>query len=162
MKWKHLLFLDVFFLVEFEIKNLRTTLEENMDLTESQKDHLNQLNELNEKFVVSIHHTLVIQHQCSKWHDRFIKKNMFHEGNWALLYASWFKWYFKGKLCTIWLGSYKVDTVFDNETVRLNAIDEQQIPLFSNGRQLRLYHNPLLKDAFASHVSSNANCQLVQ
>ena len=74
--------------VEFDIKTLRTALEANMDLIEAQKDRLNQLNELNEKCVFSIHHTSVIQHQRSKRHDRFIKKNMFHEGNWALLYSS--------------------------------------------------------------------------
>ena len=122
--------------VEFDIKTLRTALEANMDLIEAQKDCLNQLKELNEKCVVSIHHTLAIQHQCSKWHDRFIKKNMFHEGDWTLLYASWFKWYFKGKLRTRWLGPYIVDTIFDNETVRLNATNAQHIPLFSNVHQL--------------------------
>ena len=92
----------------------------------------------------------------------FIKKNTFHEGDYTLLYASRFKWYFKGKLRTRWLGPYRVDTIFDNETVRLNATSAQHIPLFSNVHQLRIYHKRISKDAFSSHVSSNANCQLVQ
>ena len=71
---------NVVFPVEFDIKTLRTALEENMDLTESQKDHLNQLNEINEKCVAVVHHTSMIQQQHSNWHDRFINKKMFHEG----------------------------------------------------------------------------------
>ena len=51
-----------------------------MDLTTSEKDHLNELNELDEKHVSVAHHTSVIQQKHSKWHDRFIKKKMFYEG----------------------------------------------------------------------------------
>ena len=68
-------------LVEVEVKTFRTDLEVNMDLTKFEKDGLNQLNEIDEKFVVVVHHTSVIQQKQSKWHDRFIKKNMFHEGD---------------------------------------------------------------------------------
>ena len=115
---------------------MRTTLEANIDLTKSQKDRLNQLNEIDEKCVATVHHTSMIQQQCSKWHDRFIKKNMFHEGYWALLFDSQFKQDFKGKLCTIWLGPYRVETIFDSGTMRLTMIDEKHIPLFSSGHQL--------------------------
>ena len=55
---------------------MRTTLEANMDLTEAQKDHLNQLNEVDEKRAAvvdhtlvikqTIHHTLVIDHTSRK------------------------------------------------------------------------------------------------
>ena len=119
---------------------------------------MNQLNELDEKHVAAVHHTSMIQKQFSKWHDRFIKKIFFHEGDWALLYDSRFKRDFKGNFRTRWLGPYRVDTIFDNEIVRLTTIDEQQIPLFSSGHQLRLYHKLISKDAFSSHVSSDANC----
>ena len=127
---------NIVFPVEFEIKTLRTTLEANMDLIESQKDRLNQLNELDEKHVVDVHHTSVIQQQRSKWHDRFIKKNMFHEGECALLYDSRFKRDFKGKLRTRWLGPHKVETIFDNENAQLAMIDEQHMPLIASGHRL--------------------------
>ena len=49
------------FPVEFEIQTLRTTLELNMDLDEAQKQRLNQLNELDEKQLVALHHTTIVQ-----------------------------------------------------------------------------------------------------
>ena len=77
---------SVVFPIEFKIKNLRTTIEENLDLTEAQKNQLNQLNELDKKHTVVVHHTSLIQQQCSKWHDQFIKKKAFCEGYWNFLY----------------------------------------------------------------------------
>ena len=76
-----------------------------MDLDESQRQRLNQLNELDEKRLVALHHTAIVQQQHTKWHDRFIKKKLFQKDDWALLYDSHFK-YFKGKLHTRWLGPY--------------------------------------------------------
>ena len=72
---------NVVFPVEFEIKTLRTTIEANLDLMEAQKNRLNQLNELDEKHIVVVHHTSLIQQQRSKWHDRFIKKKAFCKGD---------------------------------------------------------------------------------
>ena len=93
-------------------------------------------------------------------HDRFIKKNFFFEGYWALLYDSIFKRDFKGKLHTIWLGPYLVDRVFDNGTVHLVTIDENRAPLFANGHRLRLYRKPISKDAFISQISTDPYYQL--
>ena len=91
------------FLVEFEIQTLRTALELNMNLDEAQKQRLNQLNKLDEKQLVALHHTAIVQQQHTKWHDRFIKMKVFQKDDWALLYDSRFK-YFKGKHHTRWLG----------------------------------------------------------
>ena len=95
---------NVVFPIEFEIKTLKTSMEENLDLEEAQRNRLNQLNELNEKRTVAMHQTTLIQQQRSKWHDRFIKKKVLCEGDLALLYDSRFKRDFKGKLRTRWLG----------------------------------------------------------
>ena len=51
------------FPVEFEIKTLRTALELNMDLDEAQKQRMNQLNELDEKQLATLHHTSIVQQQ---------------------------------------------------------------------------------------------------
>ena len=87
---------------------------------------------------------------------------MFCVGFWDLLYNSWFKRNFKGNLGTRLLGPYRIDQVFDNEIVRLTTNDENQTPLFSNVHQLRLYHKPISRDAFVSHVATDLDCQLVQ
>jgi hypothetical protein len=59
--------------VEFEIKNLRTALAINLDLTDAQTTRLQQLNGLDEKRLDAIHQTTMIQKQRSKWHDKTIK-----------------------------------------------------------------------------------------
>ena len=103
---------------------------------------------------------MLIQQQKSNWHDRFIKKKVFYEGDWALLYDSIFKRYFKGKLRTRWLSPYLLDRVFDNGTVRLVTIDENRVPLFANGHRLRLYHKSISKDAFISQIAADPDYQL--
>ena len=97
---------NVVFPIGFEIKTLKTAMEENLDLTEAQRNRLNQLNELDEKRTIVVHHTPLIEQQRSKWHDRFIKKKVLCEGDLVLLYDSRFKREFKGKLRTRWLGPY--------------------------------------------------------
>ena len=45
---------STFFPIEFEIKTLKTTMEVNLDVTESQRNRLHQLNELEEKCIVVV------------------------------------------------------------------------------------------------------------
>ena len=103
---------------------------------------------------------MLIQQQRFNWNDRFIKKKVFYEGDWELLYDSRFKRDFKGKLRTRWLGPYLVDRVFDNVTVLLVTIDENRVPLFANGHRLRLYHKSISKDAFISQIAADPDYQL--
>ena len=97
---------------------------------------MNQLSELHEKCLATVDQTILIQQQRSNWHDRFIKKKVFYEGDWALLYDSRFKRDIKGKLRIRWLGPYLVDRVFDNGIVCLVTIDENHAPLFANDHRL--------------------------
>ena len=69
------------FPIEFGIKTSKTTMEENLDLTEDQRKILNQLNELDEKRTIVVHQIELIQQQQSRWHDRFIKNKLFCEGD---------------------------------------------------------------------------------
>ena len=77
---------SVVFSIEFEIKTLKTAMEVNLDVTAAQKSKFNQLNELDEKRLAAMDQTVLIQQQRSNWHDRFIKKKVFYEGHWELLY----------------------------------------------------------------------------
>eukprot|EP00253_Pinus_taeda_P022346 PITA_22346 len=76
---------SVSFPVEFEIKTLRTALVVNLDLTDAQTARLQQLQELDEKRLDTIHQTTMIQQQRTRWHDSTIKHKQFQKGNWALL-----------------------------------------------------------------------------
>lgn len=74
------------FPIEFELKTLITTLQVNLDMTIAQKHRLNHINELDGKNLVAIYQAYTIQQKRAKWHENFIKKNVFQKGNWALLY----------------------------------------------------------------------------
>ena len=135
-------------------------MEANLDLTEAQRNRLNQLNELDEKCTTVVHQTELIQQQRSRWHDQFIKKKVLCEGDQELLYDSRFKRDFKSKMRTRWSGPYQIDRVFDNGTVHLITIDEDRTPLFINGHMLQLYHKPISRDAFISQVAADPGYQL--
>jgi len=83
----------VVFLIEFEVKTLCIELQSKMDLTKAQQHCLNQINELDDFRQVFIQQTDIIQRQRAKWHDQFIKKKKFYEGDWALLFDSWYKYF---------------------------------------------------------------------
>jgi hypothetical protein len=85
--------------------------------------------------LAALHHTAIVQQQHTKWHDRFIKKKVFQKHDWTLLYDSRCK-DFKGKLHTILLGPYQVETIFDNGTVELKTIDGEATIVFANGHHL--------------------------
>ena len=92
----------------------------------------------------ALQHTDMVQQQRARWHDKFIKKKQFHEGDWALLFDSRFK-DFIGKLTTHWLGPYEVEQVFDNGSVRICIIDDEKVSFLVNGHRLRLYQKPMSK-----------------
>ena len=95
-----------------------------------------------------------------KWHYKFIRNKVFQSGDWALLYDSRFN-YFKGKLCTGWMGPYEVNVVFDNGIVRLVTIDDTRASFIVNGNCLRLYHLPTSKDAFIKHLSKKSSLKVI-
>ena len=68
---------------------------------------------------------------------------------------------FKGKLCTRCLSPYEVDMVYDNGIVKLTTIDWSQISLYANGHHLTLYHKPLTRDSFVSHIVIDSHYQLL-
>jgi hypothetical protein len=83
-------------------------------------------------------HTILVQQQREKWHDKFIKKIQFKAGDWALLFDSRFK-NFKDKFTTHWLGPYEVETVFYNGSVKIKTIDNEGVSFLVNGHILKLY-----------------------
>ena len=114
--------------IEFQVKSFRMAMQLGLNLDEVQKQRLMQLNELDEVRQDAFQHTILVQNQRSKGHDKFIKKNSFEPGDWAFLFDSRFK-NFKGKLTTRWLGPYEVSTLYDNGSVNIRAIDESDLSL---------------------------------
>jgi hypothetical protein len=59
------------------------------------------------------------------------------------------------------LGPYEVDTVYDNGSVKINTIDENQTSFVVNGHHLKVYHKPLSKEDFFKNVLQSSEMQLV-
>ena len=70
-----------------------------LDLLESQKHRLEQLNELDEIRQEAVQRTSIVQQQRAKWHDKYVKEKRFQVEDWALLFDSEFK-YFQRKFQT--------------------------------------------------------------
>ena len=74
--------------IEFQIKTFRTATKIGMNLSEAQQQWLNQINELDEMRQDALQHTNMVHQQRARWHDKFIRKKQFQEGDWALLFDS--------------------------------------------------------------------------
>ena len=85
---------------------------------------------------------------------------MFQEGDWDLLFDSWFK-DFKGKLTTWWLGPYEVELISDNGSVKIHTIDDHKISFLVNGHRLRLYQKPMSKEKFLSNILTQDNFKIM-
>ena len=118
------------------------------------------MNELDEIRQDVVQRTASIQNQRNKWHDKFLKKKTFEEGDWALLFGSWFK-HFKGKLTTRWMGPYEIVIVFYNGSIKIRTIDEEQATFVVNGHRLKVYHKPLSKQEFIHNTSQQSELELV-
>ena len=119
-----------------------------------------QLNELDEIRQDVVQRTTLIQNQRTKWHDKFLKRKTFQEGDWALLFDSIFK-HFKGKLTTRWMGPYEIVTVFYNGSVKIRTIDDEQVTFVVNGHRLKVYHKPLSKQEFIRNMTQQSELELV-
>ena len=56
----------------------------------------------------------------------------------------------KGKFTTHWLGPYEIQDVFDNGSIRIKTIDEEEASFLVNGHRLKVYNKPLNRDEFVS------------
>ena len=63
--------------IEFQVETFRMVAQLGMDLLEAQNQRLLQLNELDEIRQDVIQHTILVQEQRARWHDKFIKKKKF-------------------------------------------------------------------------------------
>ena len=95
-----------------------------------------------------------------KWHDALIKKKIFHEGDWALLYDSRFQ-DFPEKPQTGGLGPYEIQEVHDNDTLTLATIDGSGYSFKANGHQVRLYHKPLTRESFYQQLQEDSTIQIL-
>jgi hypothetical protein len=59
------------------------------------------------------------------------------------------------------MGPYEIGIVYNNGSIRIRTIDEQQTPLLVNGNRLRLYNKPLSKEEFLTCITKNSDMQMI-
>jgi hypothetical protein len=59
------------------------------------------------------------------------------------------------------LGPYEVEIVFDNGSVKIKTIDEEQVSFVVNGHRLRLYHKPMSKEKFVHDILQQSEMEVV-
>ena len=132
-----------------------------MNLDEAQKQHILQINELDEIRQDAFQRTMLIQSQWNQWHDKFIKQKQFNTEDWALLFDSQFK-NFKENLTTRWLGPYEVVTAFDNGSVKIRTIDGSEVSFIVNGHRLNICHQPTSRQDFLQNVLQQREMELIE
>jgi hypothetical protein len=132
-----------------------------IDLNEAQKERIMQLNQLDEMRQQAEERTIFMQKQRKQWHDTHIKKKEFKECDWALLFESKFK-YHKAKFTTHWMGPYEIVQVFENGSVKLTTIDQEERTFIVNGHRLKIYHKPINKEYFIQTVSQQQEVEIAQ
>ena len=129
-------------------------------MTEAQQRRIMELNQLDEHRQQAMEHTTLVQQQRMKWHDRYIKTNTFHKGDWAFLFDSKFK-DFKAKFTTHLLGPYEIDEIFDNGAVRIKTIDQYSTSFIVNGHRLKVYNRPISKESFMKQLIEDTELELM-
>ena len=59
------------------------------------------------------------------------------------------------------MGPYEIVTVFDNGSIKVRTIDEEQATFVVNGHRLKVYHKPLSKQEFIHNMSKKSELELV-
>ena len=60
--------------IEFQLNFFRMATQLGLNLSEAQQQRILQLNELDETRENALQHTILVQEQRTKWHDKFIRK----------------------------------------------------------------------------------------
>ncbi len=74
------------FPVEFQVETSKTRVKLCLDLSELQKQIMEQLNDLDEIRQDAIQRANTVQQQRSRWHEKYIKERKFQPGDWELLF----------------------------------------------------------------------------
>jgi hypothetical protein len=88
-------------------------------------------------------------------------KKKFHEGDWELLFDSWYK-DFKGNFYVRSMGPYEINIVYDNGSMKICTIDGDKTPLLVNGHQLHLYQKPISKKEFIKNLVTEEEVEIVK
>ncbi|MCO5575391.1 hypothetical protein L7F22_029191 [Adiantum nelumboides] len=125
--------------LEFVVPSLRMAGHYDMDFNKVLKARLEELQRLDEIRQRALLEQQIVQQRRKHWHDNKTKVKEFKQGNLLLLYQSRLGPK-KPNLKIAWSGSYEVDWIFSNGTVRLKDLSRLFLPGVYNGAKIKLYY----------------------
>jgi len=118
-------------------------IELGMDLTkEKRKEFFNSVSWT--KRVRKLSNTMISSNNKGENVMTYSLIRQFNVGDWELLFISIFK-DFKGKFNTYWIGPYEIKSIFNNGSVKIHTIDDENVSFLVNGHKIKLYKNPKSK-----------------
>ena len=95
-----------------------------------------QLNELEEIRLDAYESSRIYKERAKRWHDKFIHRREFQEGDLVLLFNSHLR-LFSGKLCSSWSGPFKVLKVYPYGAIEVGTETTSSFKV--NGALLKHY-----------------------
>ncbi|PTQ27291.1 hypothetical protein MARPO_0207s0002 [Marchantia polymorpha] len=124
--------------IEFEVESLRVAVQSRLTNSQSLRNRLTTLEELDERRRMSAQHIEAIQRRRKITFDKKHKKRTLRPGMMVMLQDGR-KLEFPGKFDEVWLGPYLIREVFPNNLVQLETLNGEVFPTCTAGSRCKQY-----------------------
>ena len=125
-------------LIEFEVESLRVAVGTRLTNSQSLRNRLTDLKELDEQRRVVAQHIKAIQRRRKITFDKRHKKRTLHPCMMVIIYDAR-KLNFPGKFDAVWLGPYLVRDTFPNNSLQLETLNGESFPMRTSGSRCKQY-----------------------
>ena len=125
-------------LIEFEVESLRVAVGTRLTNSQSLRNRLTDLKELDERRRVVAQHIKAIQRRRKITFDKRHKKRTLHPCMMVIIYDAR-KLNFPGKFDAVWLGPYLVRDTFPNNSLQLETLNGESFPMRTSGSRCKQY-----------------------
>ena len=117
-----------------------------MDLKQAREHQKHQISQIVEWRDNAYHSASIYKERTKRWHDKQLKPKVFNPGDKLLLFNSRVKLFGHGKLCSKWLGPYRVIDTSPHGATTIQDDDGNTFKV--NGHHLKLFldHNKALDE----------------
>jgi hypothetical protein len=124
--------------IEFEVESLRVAIGSRLTDSQSLKNRLTDLEELDERRRMAAQHIEAIQRRRKITFDKRHKKRALRPGMMVMIQDAR-KLDFPGKFDAVWLGRYLVREVFPNNSMQLETLNGEAFPTRTAGSRCKEY-----------------------
>ena len=130
--------LEATLLIEYEVESLRVAIESRLTEKQSLRNRLTNLEELDERRRAAAQHIKAIQRRRKFIFDKRHKRRALQPGMMVMIQDAQ-KLEFPGKFDAVWLGPYLVHSVFPNNSLQLEILNDELFPTRTSGSRCKAY-----------------------